>query len=219
MFNKDRVIEIALFLVFAAAAVAGWRRTIQGGAGNIIPAVALSCSLTAVIFFWLLAKAMWSEGVELMLWPRGVRTLDDRSQIAWLHDPQRMASSFEMDASVNRTLEDWSKAHPPPLMRFVLAFSVPIVFSALLYFARHWFWPGAPWYWPPLIGFAVMPLVLRRAQCEHRRWRAPFFVSIGRCPSCGYELSQLPIEADGCVVCPECGGAWRRSSPPGGAGG
>ena len=29
------------------------------------------------------------------------------------------------------------------------------------------------------------------------------------CPSCGYGLAGLPVEADRCVVCPECSGAWR----------
>src|SRR5579862_9120766 len=28
------------------------------------------------------------------------------------------------------------------------------------------------------------------------------------CPSCCYALSGLPVAADGCCVCPECGGAW-----------
>lgn len=29
------------------------------------------------------------------------------------------------------------------------------------------------------------------------------------CPACGYLLSGALSEPDGCVVCPECGGAWR----------
>lgn len=34
----------------------------------------------------------------------------------------------------------------------------------------------------------------------------------GICPGCGYSLAELEPETDGCRVCPECGGAWRRSS-------
>ncbi len=30
-----------------------------------------------------------------------------------------------------------------------------------------------------------------------------------RCPQCWYDLSSLTPEEDGCVVCPECGAAWR----------
>ncbi|MEX2219224.1 MAG: hypothetical protein WD749_10755 [Phycisphaerales bacterium] len=29
------------------------------------------------------------------------------------------------------------------------------------------------------------------------------------CPGCGYGLAALPLEADCCRVCPECGAAWR----------
>lgn len=37
------------------------------------------------------------------------------------------------------------------------------------------------------------------------------------CPSCGYTLNSLPIESDGCVICSECGGAWKalfEKTPP-----
>jgi hypothetical protein len=33
-----------------------------------------------------------------------------------------------------------------------------------------------------------------------------------RCPHCGYDLRDLPVDgADGATVCPECGCAWRLS--------
>ncbi len=35
----------------------------------------------------------------------------------------------------------------------------------------------------------------------------------GLCCSCGYDLWGLPTESDGCVVCPECGAAWKASEP------
>lgn len=38
---------------------------------------------------------------------------------------------------------------------------------------------------------------------------APIYLAEHRCPSCGYRLSDLPVESDGCVVCPECNAAWR----------
>lgn len=47
-----------------------------------------------------------------------------------------------------------------------------------------------------------------------RRRSGPSFaataVSMGVCGSCGYTLEELPTEGDGCVVCPECGAAWKR---------
>jgi uncharacterized protein YbaR (Trm112 family) len=59
--------------------------------------------------------------------------------------------------------------------------------------------------------------------------RADFWRGLGRvrrvmleaalCPSCTHALDGLPEMEDGCVVCPECGSAWRvdaitRSLPP-----
>lgn len=34
-------------------------------------------------------------------------------------------------------------------------------------------------------------------------------VKLGHCPSCGYPLKSLPMDADGCSTCPECGAGWR----------
>lgn len=37
-------------------------------------------------------------------------------------------------------------------------------------------------------------------------------VAVRRCPSCAYDLSALAAQQDGCIVCPECGAAWRVST-------
>jgi hypothetical protein len=34
-------------------------------------------------------------------------------------------------------------------------------------------------------------------------------LNAGLCPSCGYSLAGSAVEADGCVACGECGGAWK----------
>ncbi|MCL4742688.1 MAG: hypothetical protein KJZ54_10850 [Phycisphaerales bacterium] len=39
---------------------------------------------------------------------------------------------------------------------------------------------------------------------------ARFIVGAGACASCDYPLAGVPEAPDGCVVCPECGAAWRR---------
>ncbi|MFI4898269.1 MAG: hypothetical protein ACIARR_10635 [Phycisphaerales bacterium JB059] len=36
----------------------------------------------------------------------------------------------------------------------------------------------------------------------------------GRCRGCAFELEGVEAEPDGCVVCPECGGAWRLAARP-----
>ena len=61
---------------------------------------------------------------------------------------------------------------------------------------------------------------VRRGLQEPRRADAVFlhvdltrvpeaYVAAGMCPACGYDIASARVEADGCRVCPECGGAWR----------
>lgn len=55
----------------------------------------------------------------------------------------------------------------------------------------------------------IMGIYLRR-----RSWRsAPAgrraLLTFHVCASCGFDLSTLAPELDGCVVCPECAAAWR----------
>lgn len=69
------------------------------------------------------------------------------------------------------------------------------------------------------VGFVLLVVVrypLRRvlARASAEAWR-----DVPRiCRACGYLLERLPVEADGCVVCPECGCAWRAASAEAGAG-
>ncbi len=55
---------------------------------------------------------------------------------------------------------------------------------------------------------------------EEARVRALAMLRVGVCPACLYEVEGVPREADGCVVCPECGAAWRLvGETDGGSGG
>ena len=48
-----------------------------------------------------------------------------------------------------------------------------------------------------------------------RTWRfsqiAEIFLTEGLCAACGYNLKDLATDTDGCIVCPECHGAWKNS--------
>jgi hypothetical protein len=50
---------------------------------------------------------------------------------------------------------------------------------------------------------AVGPSAIRRMVRRRR----------GLCAKCGYDLDGLAAAPDGCTVCPECGAAWRLSTP------
>jgi len=49
----------------------------------------------------------------------------------------------------------------------------------------------------------------RSARRNDRIYAIHYLPSQGICPACGHSLRGLAPEADGCVVCPECGAAWR----------
>jgi hypothetical protein len=59
--------------------------------------------------------------------------------------------------------------------------------------------------------FALMPWVFWFS-IKHARFGkvAAAMLKYGRCPHCGYDLENLPVNGrDGAVVCPECGCAWK----------
>jgi hypothetical protein len=63
-------------------------------------------------------------------------------------------------------------------------------------------------------GFSAMPyllvlIVVVRALKPQRYSVAVVFIQERICPSCLYDLQNLPPQEDGCTVCPECGAAWR----------
>ena len=41
---------------------------------------------------------------------------------------------------------------------------------------------------------------------------ARYWLSIGQCASCKYDITSVEPEQDGCVVCPECGAAWKLTA-------
>lgn len=55
------------------------------------------------------------------------------------------------------------------------------------------------------VWFLVLPAV--RHRLWSRDWKARYKAA-GHCPACQYDLRGLEAEADGCTICPECGGAW-----------
>jgi hypothetical protein len=69
---------------------------------------------------------------------------------------------------------------------------------------------------PIAMGLAVRPLAPLVARHNRKKQAAAFraaYIDARRCPSCGYEPSDLPPASDGCVEGPECNCAWRLKRP------
>lgn len=62
--------------------------------------------------------------------------------------------------------------------------------------------------------FFITTIVLlwlrRRPHTSDQSPLAAYLAAHRVCGACGYDLHTVAPEADGCVVCPECGGAWHR---------
>lgn len=53
--------------------------------------------------------------------------------------------------------------------------------------------------------------------CSRTAWRSPHHARDAMllhdpCPACAHGLDGIPAQDDGCVVCPECGAAWRGTT-------
>lgn len=55
-----------------------------------------------------------------------------------------------------------------------------------------------------IMGWCFSRTVWRNASCA-----IATMTRAGLCPACAYRIDDCQPEADGCTVCPECGGAWR----------
>lgn len=86
----------------------------------------------------------------------------------------------------------WIRPHSRAMSDGVLFISVVVVVFAL-------FW-------------AVLGHRLRASRCSELLSAARKYK---RCPACCYDLGVCVAAADGCTVCPECGGAWKVSKASG----
>lgn len=60
------------------------------------------------------------------------------------------------------------------------------------------------------LGVTVLAIAVPRRRRSDRRRLASAIVRFGICPHCVYSLDGASVREDGCVLCPECGSAWRR---------
>jgi hypothetical protein len=78
---------------------------------------------------------------------------------------------------------------------------------------------GYPFWGDLAVAFIGLPLVWllwvrvwlnMEVRPRYRRAHRRIALRHGQCPWCMYSIASLPPQNDGCVLCPECGGAWRR---------
>lgn len=80
-----------------------------------------------------------------------------------------------------------------------------VLFRKSLLISRDWVW---------MIAATFMLLFIEELHALFQRWsvaraRAQLSRYLAHCAGCWYPLSGVPQQEDECVVCPECGAAWR----------
>lgn len=60
-----------------------------------------------------------------------------------------------------------------------------------------------------LLGWYVSRILASEKRIKIARRIMNAMIEEGLCLSCAYDICGLRVESDGCVVCPECGSAWR----------
>lgn len=77
----------------------------------------------------------------------------------------------------------------------------------------HWLilYAAIPVIWLLFDLIVLGPYIRPAYRRDHRR----IALANGHCPACLYRIADLEPDHDGCIVCPECGGAWRptRATP------
>lgn len=104
-----------------------------------------------------------------------------------------------------------SQSHnPSQLSAPLLLFGVPVLLPIALVPALLW---DVMRWWPIIflcgIGSIAGAWITHRTHKRNARTAALLHLKKARCASCLYPLHDLPLESDGCTICPECGAAWK----------
>ncbi len=152
------------------------------------------------------------DQVERLVWPKGITRLDDRDNDVSVSEPRRLPSEQFPHNLYDEFYARYAKGHKPRANPWLLL-PLGIVGGAPLLLLASWYFglalPQVLW-WLISVGYVAFSVFASR--CARRAalgWYSDAVVCFGHCASCGYGLRQLQPDPDGCVVCAECGAAWK----------
>ncbi len=147
-------------------------------------------------------------------------TVDHRGRRVRLAEPEQLEEHGVDTRAIGIPSNGMDSAGGPlsARMHWTSAAQLLILVFALYMPARMFTsWSGlAPWTAWFFAGAAFIPIArLIGSWWDHvgPRFTQQIIVA-GHCASCGFALAGLVTEDDGCVVCPECGAAWRSQREP-----
>ena len=145
--------------------------------------------------------------IERAIWPRGVASVDHRNEPTFLLDDHELGVTTDEQTRMGELARRRRIAPRRRFYVFLLTGLIVPLGSVAAFMLLNL--PSAvEW---SIAGLALVPMmfIMRPMKAERVQWHGRLLVAIGRCPSCGYDLLNLPVADDGCSVCPECGAAWR----------
>ena len=166
--------------------------------------VSVAFMLVMCVFAW------FHELLARIVWPRGVIGLDDRGRGVEFRDLDEMPTRLHLTREQRKRVDRAARRRPLPAkmnLGPLILLGPPVVVLGVLWLFGIQLPTAAGWALA-FVFFVLGTVALRLMRVIGMRWHNPALVVIGRCPSCGYDLTELPREDDGCVVCPECGAAW-----------
>jgi hypothetical protein len=148
-----------------------------------------------------------------------MKTIDDREQLVTISGrlPWRVVRSTLHEP---RRVEHSSTTHMKRVRLAVRNFTIELVIGLLVFVAfatsltlfRTAVTSSSSWIsWVSTCALPAFQLgiILVPVARFRRRHLVTLFARAGVCPACTHSLHGLPVESDGCTVCPECGAAWR----------
>lgn len=152
---------------------------------------------------------------------------DHRRRATTLERPDRLAHPAPGQTSLNPRQRDeiisrLKMDQPGPRFWIAAAIGMTLWLTLVVLSILMIRWVGLP-AWLTWLAVAVapvgVPLVFARAgywymsRIRHRQM-IQALIDTGLCATCAYRIDNLVAGPDGCVVCPECGAAWRTGSSP-----
>ena len=206
-----RLVGIGVVLTLVAA--------VLGGIYGYKLALLFACSVWVVLLGYaflgyLQIKVNWV--IEEALWPRGYFLKDDRQQSISVDD-SILKTKFKITRKQMKklapkfTIKDWAnKVH-------IILFVGLLVFGVGAWLIYKYFGMPVPGYiliFQTILGIVVVGVWMRHFKLFGLKMHCLQALFNHRCGACLYDLQGQISEPDDCVVCPECGGAWRFDRCP-----
>ncbi len=178
--------------------------------GDAFEMIVISLVVPAALILILCFAGAFTVLVHGVIWPRGVSDRDVRGKEIRIRETWNMPTRFKFTREQDVAYKKWLRMQPVlwTVLLWVVPWFIPLLILVLQMSTE--IVPEPVFLWSLLLSCLVaVEFSVYSVRGALLREKSRFYPVIRRCASCGYDLSGLKAEEDGCTVCPECGAAWR----------